>query len=1048
MKIGQSTSSANGTAHGKRKDTIGAAKRILTAALMGLAATAPGLSQTGAATELPGLVPPAVANGTAVAAGSFSSNQMLRLVFGLRHPHMAEEEQFLEALHTKGSQEYMHFLTADGWNARFSPSQRDEQAVVDWAQAQGLTVTQRFANRLLVDVEAPVSAIEAALAVKINSYAIDGASYYSNDRNPAVPAALGNIVHSVGGLNNIQIMKPGNHGFAEPEFSVYSPGPAYALGESGRHNGDRTKLAGANPGITNGAYDPTDLYSSEAYDVNALYALRHCCNPLGNPNSPPETSIAIVTAGSQSGSDITGFQGAYPYIFVPYQLFTVDGTPPCCDPEGTLDLEWSSAMTPGYFSGLNNFGDPAMIFMYDGANALWSTFTDAYNHALSDGFARVFSTSWGGSEFVSVPQSVMDTDHGIFNSMIGQGWTLVAFAGDTGATADCLHQDGVTYPGSDPDVVSAGGSSLQLSAGPIFDTETAWTGGADGCATNDGGSGGGASAYYAAPSYMALPSGSKRPVPDIALNADWLNHPQNFYFNGSLTPTGGGTGIVASEVAGFFAQANAYVLYVTTPGGCGLFGVQCVTLGNGDWYLYFFGLQPNLAPHYPFYDITSGCNNNDVTEAYHLGFQCAGPGRDQVTGWGSFNFLQLAWAINFDLAGDFGAPAITFSGPALNKWYNTNQTVSWTISDTSGNSKPPTGVAGFSEAWDTQPGGGDPSSEATPGTGNSFYSGPQFPNQTSGCLGLAGTECLGGSGQGSGQGWHTVDVRAWDNTGIPAYDTYGPIGYDTVPPQTTGHATTGIPAQITLTATDASSGVASTVYQLDGGSTTTYGGPFPVSSVGSHTLTFHSTDNAGNVESTETLNFTVGSITTTAVTSSVNPSQFDQGVAFTATVSSAGGTPAGTVTFFNGSTQMGVATLSAGKATLHPVTLQLGSRSIAATYSGSGKFSASSSPVFTQTVNKANTTTTLTSAPNPSAHGSLVAFTATVTGDFGGSPISTVSFMKGTAALGTGALNASTHQATFTTSSLPAGTSPIHAVYGGNVDFNGSTSPVLKQVVR
>ena len=255
--------------------TIGnSPQRILTAAFIGLAAVA-GQAQTVAGPELPGLVPAAVVNGAAVAGGSFSSSQMLRLVFGLQHPHMAEEEQFLVDLNTKGSPQYRHFLTADEWNARFSPSQQDEQAVVDWAQANGLTVSQRFANRLLVDVEAPVSAIEAALGVKINSYAIGGASYYSNDRNPVVPAALGNIVHSVGGLNNIQVMKPANRGIPEPEFPVYSPGPAYAVGESVRIKGDPAKLPGANPGITNGAYDPSDLASSEAYDANALYALRH-----------------------------------------------------------------------------------------------------------------------------------------------------------------------------------------------------------------------------------------------------------------------------------------------------------------------------------------------------------------------------------------------------------------------------------------------------------------------------------------------------------------------------------------------------------------------------------------------------------------------------------------------------------------------------------------------------------------------------------------------------------------------------------------------------
>ena len=42
--------------------------------------------------------------------------------------------------------------------------------MVDWAQAQGFTVTHRYPNRLLVDVEAPIPVIETALGVKINSY--------------------------------------------------------------------------------------------------------------------------------------------------------------------------------------------------------------------------------------------------------------------------------------------------------------------------------------------------------------------------------------------------------------------------------------------------------------------------------------------------------------------------------------------------------------------------------------------------------------------------------------------------------------------------------------------------------------------------------------------------------------------------------------------------------------------------------------------------------------------------------------------------------------
>ena len=127
------------------------------------------------------------------------------------------------------------------------------------------------------------------------------------------------------------------------------------------------------------------------------------------------------------------------------------------------------------------------------------------------------------------------------------------------------------------------------------------------------------------------------------------------------------------------------------------------------------------APHYPFYDITSGCNNNDITEKYGLISFCAGPGYDLVTGWGSANMLQLAWTINNFLAGDSGAHRSIF-GSAHHHWYNTDQTISWTVTDTSANGHPPNGVAGFTAFWDLDPGDPyrEPPGEATWGSWNSF----------------------------------------------------------------------------------------------------------------------------------------------------------------------------------------------------------------------------------------------------------------------------------------------------------------------------------------
>ncbi len=917
-----------------------------------------------------GRTPYQVLDGTAQLVGRFDPNQKLRLVFGLQPPHMDEEEQFLRELGTKDSPNFGRFLSAEEWNERFSPSQQDEQAVVDWAKSQGLTVTHRYPNRLLVDVEAPVAVIEQALNVKINSYQLAGKNVFANDRDPEIPANLTEVIHSVIGLNNIEVLRPANRNMEEPEFPVYAPGPVVAIGDSWQRNGSREGLPDElqsrqeQPPSAEDlkpllfgprGYDPGDLYWSYGYDLTALYALGHCCNPLKNAgSSPPESSIAIATAGRQDGFDILGFQAQYPDLHLAFNadVIYIDGTPECCDGEGTMDLEWSMAWANSFGSSVNT----AKIWMYDGANNSIQTFTDIYNQILTDGHARVLSTSWGCEEFYGCRQSDMDTRHVIFNSMIGQGWTLIAASGDAGADDACLGRNLVDFPASDPNVVAAGGTTLRIRLEPVGSTtEVGWTGGPDGCYRNDGGSGGGFSRYYDAPDWqkpLGLGSGS-RAVPDIALNADWYYTPQAFYFNGVLTGKGG-TSIVAPELAGFFAQANAYLDYVgSITGGC-VNGSPCAPIGNGNWYIYYFGEHPSYAPHYPFYDITKGCNNNDITDLYGLKYYCAGVGYDQVTGWGSANMFQLAWAINFYRAGDLGAPVASFSGPPTGQWYNSDQTVSWTLADTSKNGLPATGVAGFSQAWDKDP--GDDFSAPHQGWGSSFFSGPQFPNLTNGSLRLADT---------GSQGWHTVHIRAWDNTGVGSDDiTYGPLGYDTTSPQTTATLSGALqpggvyylsPVTVSLSGTDNLSGISGSQYQVDGGAWTRYSTPFTVSTNGFHLVAFYSTDKAGNSESTKTVSFTIKAKTTTTLTSSSNPSKLLQSVTFAATITAAfGGPPDGTVKFKDGATVLWTSTVdpTTGQALYSTSQLGVGTHSITAVYGGSGGFLGSTSPVLHQVVNQ------------------------------------------------------------------------------------------------
>jgi hypothetical protein len=185
---------------------------------------------------------------------------------------------------------------------------------------------------------------------------------------------------------------------------------------------------------------------------------------------------------------------------------------------------------------------------------------------------------------------------------------------------------------------------------------------------------------------------------------------------------------------------------------------------------------------------------------------------------------------------------------------------------------------------------------------------------------------------------------------------------------------------------------------------------------------------------------------TTALTSSKNPSIFGDNVTFTATVTASSGTPTGTVTFKDGATSLATVTLSAGKAAFATSTLARGTHSLTAVYGGSGSYAGSTSPVSSQVVNQQATSTAIVSSLNPSTFGNAVTFTATVKAATSGTPTGTVSFKDGATTLATVTLSAG--KAAFTTSTLTRGTHSITAGYGGSVSYAGSTSPILTETVH
>ena len=185
-------------------------------------------------------------------------------------------------------------------------------------------------------------------------------------------------------------------------------------------------------------------------------------------------------------------------------------------------------------------------------------------------------------------------------------------------------------------------------------------------------------------------------------------------------------------------------------------------------------------------------------------------------------------------------------------------------------------------------------------------------------------------------------------------------------------------------------------------------------------------------------------VTTTGVTSSTNPSVFGASVTFTVTVSSAAGTPLGSVTLTDGSTPLATVPLAGGTASYSTSTLPVGTHAITASYGGTTNFAASSGSV-SQVVNKAASATTVVSALNPAVAGQSVTFSINVS-SAAGIPSGTVTLLDGTATLATLTLSTA-GQASYATSTLAAGSHSITAHYNGDATYLASTSAVLTQVI-
>ena len=244
--------------------------------------------------------------------------------------------------------------------------------------------------------------------------------------------------------------------------------------------------------------------------------------------------------------------------------------------ETSLDVEWAHAIAP-----------QAKILLVEAQTPSGANLLKAIDYARSQSDVVAISMSFGGQEF---PEETNLDNH--FTST--NGAVFFASSGDNGS--------GVSWPAASPNVVSVGGTSLNVSSDGTIISEKAWSG-----------SGGGISIYESQPSYQkdySIPkAGGMRSVPDVAYNAD----PKtgfSIYKNGDWYVVGG-TSAAAPQWA----------------------AIQSLGLSANNGNFYTDKSSSNSGGY--FRDIKSGSNGD-------CGYVCTARAHyDYVTGLGSpltFNF--------------------------------------------------------------------------------------------------------------------------------------------------------------------------------------------------------------------------------------------------------------------------------------------------------------------------------------------------------------------------------------------------------------------------
>jgi len=442
-------------------------------------------------------VPPAVANGQTPLVGELPGAEPMSLAISLPLRNEAELDDLLQQIYDPQSPNYRQYLSVQEFTQRFGPAQDDHDAVVRFAEGHGLTVTETFANRLVVDVEGPVANIEKAFHVHVGVYRhpTENRTFYAPDREPTLDLEVP-VLH-ISGLDNFTLPHAKN---IKSSGAPDAAGKATGSGPNGEFIGSDMRAAYYGSGPLTGAGQSVGLFEFGGYEIGDV---QNYFQTLNQPLNVPVVGVSL---------------NGVPLACPPSK---------CDDSEQVLDIEMSISMAPGL----------SQVVVYVGSKD-----ASIFNQMAVDNTSKQLSCSWGWTD----NESTLDP---IFKEFAVQGQSLFVATGDGGSRTPA---DSV-WPADDPWVTAVGGTDLTTNgAGGPWQSETGWRYSAGMPSKNNIPIPG----YQKLPGVINatnLGSTTLRNIPDVAAEA---NTNQYSCWDGSCSSGNGGTSYAAPQWAGFTAMVN------------------------------------------------------------------------------------------------------------------------------------------------------------------------------------------------------------------------------------------------------------------------------------------------------------------------------------------------------------------------------------------------------------------------------------------------------------------------------------------------------------